>query len=59
MKFNSTRYAMTAAMCVIAVTSMVIAADFTPAKWFIAVIGSALSGLVCASVIPWEQRGDK
>ena len=58
MKLHASRYGVTAAMCALAVSAMVIAADHEAAKWFIAVIGAVLSGTFCLAVIPYEQQGD-
>ena len=58
MKLHASRYGVTAAMCVLAVSAMVIAADHEAAKWFIATMGAMLSGIFCLSVIPYEQKGD-
>ncbi len=59
MKFNSARYAMTAALGVLAVSAMCNAATAEPAKWVIAVVGAIFVGLICQSVVPYNDQGDK
>lgn len=58
MKLHASRYGLTTAMCVLAATSMVIAADNDIAKWFLAFTSAMFSGLFCIAVIPFEQKGD-
>ena len=59
MKFHSGRYGAVTALCVLAICSMSIAAETLEFKWAIAVFGAFFSGLICMSIIPWDQRGDK
>lgn len=58
MKFHASRYGAVTALCVLAIGAMSIAAEW-PFKWAVVVFGAVFSGLICTSIIPWEQTGDK
>jgi hypothetical protein len=58
MKFHASRYGAVTALCVLAIGAMSIAAE-GPFKWAVVVFGAFFSGLICTSIIPFEQIGDK